>query len=426
MIGTLTALKEQLKDRLPFSSKRKSGEQLGIHISNDQISLAEIVREGDKEPRLSLFTAAPCSDPANRMNVLKELVEKHTLHKKHAVIVLHAEEYLIEQIEAPDVEDKEMLKSLKWRVKDLLDYPIEKASIDYLDMPKHQDALQRKVYAVATKSSLIRERSMLVEDAGLIPDVIDISDLALTNLVPFHQNNDEEIIATLYFDQSYGIITFSRGNQLCLSRRLDYGIQSIIDSEPSAEELATIKRDRAIMDTASVQEDDSPPVEEDNLPETSYSDNLLNQDPREFAKISSSEELDQHLQNSNHLDDELSLSTEGWSSDSPESDPFAPPVDPLSSPMESFEKDPRHDMLDEIQRSVDYFNHQNSEETVSQLVIVPIQQHAPYFLEQLGDVLEIPIQEMDLGKRLQYFGYIYDEYKICCSLAIGAALRQNN
>ena len=426
MTGYLTALTARLKNRFPLGSNSGMGNQLGIYVSEEYISLAEVVRENDTPPRLSLFSVAPCSNSANRLTALKELVEKHALQRKHAVVVLQADEYLLEQIEAPDVDDKEILKSLKWRIKDLLNFPLEQATIDYLDMP--DQGQQHLVYAVAAKSPLILERRMLLEDAGLIPAAVDISDLALTNLAPLYQNHAEDTVATLYFDQSFGIITFSRGKTLYLSRRLDYGLQTLIESEPSKEELATIKRDKDIMDsTPSPTADDVDAAKSpDPLTDITYSDNLLEQDPREFSKMSSPENPDHHLLANEHSGDSLSLSTEGWSADSLENDPFSLPLDPLATPMEDVEEDARHHLIDDIQRSVDYFNQKHPQHPVAQCLIVPIQQHAPYFLEQLNESLEMTVQEMNLGKQLQYFGYIYDEHKISASLAIGAALRQTD
>src|SRR6266850_7265637 len=72
--------------------------------------------------------------------------------------LLKPADYQILLVEAPAVTREELKPALRWRIKDMLEYPVEDATIDVLDVPVPPNTAQRAhyMYAVAARNETIR------------------------------------------------------------------------------------------------------------------------------------------------------------------------------------------------------------------------------------------------------------------------------
>ena len=72
--------------------------------------------------------------------------------------LLKPQEYNILLVEAPAVKPEELKSAVRWRIKDMLDYHVDDATIDVLDVPVPAGATQRAhyMYTVAARNDTIR------------------------------------------------------------------------------------------------------------------------------------------------------------------------------------------------------------------------------------------------------------------------------
>jgi MSHA biogenesis protein MshI len=97
--------------------------------------------------------------------------------------VLDAADYQLVQVESPDVLPAELKAAVRWRLKDVIDFPVEEAVVDVFDMPEPARRTgARMMYAVAAKSQAIARRVAGLSAAARRFDVIDIPELALRNI----------------------------------------------------------------------------------------------------------------------------------------------------------------------------------------------------------------------------------------------------
>ena len=86
-------------------------------------------------------------------------------------------------VEAPEVPPAELKAAIRWRIRDLIDFHIDDAVLDVFDTPPSgARGVQEHLYAVVSKSSLVRERVDLLLDVGIELEIIDIPELALRNI----------------------------------------------------------------------------------------------------------------------------------------------------------------------------------------------------------------------------------------------------
>lgn len=145
--------------------------------------------------------------------------------------LLGLDEYQILMVEAPGVPPEELKAAVRWRVKDMLDYHIDDATLDVLDIPPEPNAPGRShsLYAVAARNEVIRRHVSLCEEAGVPLTVIDIPEMASRNIAT-RLAQPGRGVAMLSFDEDGGLLTVSFEGELYLSRHLDLTWQALADA----------------------------------------------------------------------------------------------------------------------------------------------------------------------------------------------------
>jgi MSHA biogenesis protein MshI len=150
--------------------------------------------------------------------------------------MLRAGEYDIVLVDAPTVPSAEMKSALRWKVKGLVDYSIDQATLDFLTVPAAGAAEGRtqQLYAVLARNDLLEARVREFDDAGIPLAVIDIPDTAQRNIAALYQS-EERGVALAYFGRNLGLFTISHGDELYLTRRLELGVEELAEDADAAE-----------------------------------------------------------------------------------------------------------------------------------------------------------------------------------------------
>ena len=146
----------------------------------------------------------------------------------HCATLLNPGDYQLLLVEAPSVPQAELKSAIRWRVKDMLDYHVDDATMDVLDIPPDSGTAGRthSMYAVAARNEVIQERIKTFEDANIPLSVIDIPETAQRNISALHEDAGRGT-ALLYFSQEFGLLTVTCRSELYMSRRIDIGYGQI-------------------------------------------------------------------------------------------------------------------------------------------------------------------------------------------------------
>jgi MSHA biogenesis protein MshI len=123
---------------------------------------------------------------------------------------------------------------MRWRVKDVIDYSLDAATIDVLKIPVDPNAPARdnSAYAVIARNSVIESYVAAFSRAQVPLEVIDIPELAQRNIAQLVEPEGRGV-AMLAFYENEGILTFTSGGELYLTRRIDIALEQLLD--PDAE-----------------------------------------------------------------------------------------------------------------------------------------------------------------------------------------------
>jgi MSHA biogenesis protein MshI len=211
---------------LPLFNRKKLIPGLtGIDIGAEGVGVARVVRHGGA-PVVTVCDFRPWNGD-NREKVLSRLASDFNLKRSRCTTVLNADDYALVLTEAPDVPAEELRQAIRWRIKDLIDFHLDDATIDVFDVtsPRMQGK-QRQMYVVAAKSSAIQQRVDLCDAAGINLDVIDIPEMAQRNLAAVLPEDAQGVVMLALF-AARGLITITRQGELFLSRRLEIGAEQL-------------------------------------------------------------------------------------------------------------------------------------------------------------------------------------------------------
>src|SRR5437763_3294164 len=140
-------------------------------------------------------------------------------------------------VESPNVKREELKAAVRWRIKDMIDYHLDDATIDVLDVPVIGVAQRpATMYVVVTKNQLLRQLISRFEAAEIPLAVIDIPDAAQRNIAALYESAKRALL-TLSFDVDGGLITITSAGELYVSRRLEIGYAQV-NAEPDARQRA--------------------------------------------------------------------------------------------------------------------------------------------------------------------------------------------
>ncbi len=202
-----------------FFRKLKAASRFVISRSGAAVSVVT-VDVSASQPRVTSCECFPFSD--NTPEAWAELVKHAHLAKSRCMVVVAPNEYQLIQVESPNVPEAEVKQAVRWKLKDMLAFPLEQATIDVLDIPpdRHSPGRGHYMYAVAARNESIKRYMDHAEQADVDLEVIDIPELAQRNIAKLLEEEGRGV-ALLSFNEDGGLLTFSSGGELYHARQVE-------------------------------------------------------------------------------------------------------------------------------------------------------------------------------------------------------------
>ena len=155
-------------------------------------------------------------------------------------------DYQILMVDAPNVPTTELKTAIRWKIKDGLNYHIDDATVDVLQIPDHKYGSDRaqSLFAIAASNASIKKHIDLFEQAKINLKVIDIQEMAQRNIAALFEQSERALIL-LSFDDNGGLMTFTLKGELLLARRIEITAGQLQDA---SEELREQYRERVELE----------------------------------------------------------------------------------------------------------------------------------------------------------------------------------
>lgn len=200
---------------------------MSIVRHGDRIDLAHVIRMPGKRPEIRLCDSFRIEK--NEADALFRLGQSRGLKRYRCAALLGETEYRLVQLEAPAVPPEERVQALRWRLKDIVDFPVDGAAIDVVDIPT-EGGRQASLFAVVAPAGVIGERMALFHEKKVPLEAIDIPEMAVRNVAVLFEEANRGL-AFLALTQGDGLLTITYRGELYLSRRIEIATDALAQAD---------------------------------------------------------------------------------------------------------------------------------------------------------------------------------------------------
>lgn len=190
-----------------------------ISISSNKISLLCINLELQK---ITFMDEIAYDNPKDLALVLDGIIERNGLENISCFWLLTPDLYELNLIDSLPVPEDEFETALSWRIRSLINYPMDEAILEYFKLPaKRSSPNSPLIAAVSAQKTKLNKKAEILKDSDLQLSVIDIPELALLNLAAPYEV-DEKSTAFLYLYEKFLILNISCKKTLYFTRHIEF------------------------------------------------------------------------------------------------------------------------------------------------------------------------------------------------------------
>jgi MSHA biogenesis protein MshI len=187
-----------------------------------------VISEEGRKPALRWACTEAWADPAQALRALRRA---QPLQQHRSVGLLQHAQYQLLTLDAPDLPRSEWRDAMRWRLKDLVDFPVETAGIDVLDIPA--DPQQRRppsLIAIAAARATLQPLADAATDAGAPWHAIDVPETALRNIAVLAAEAGRGE-ALLHVGHTHSTLVVTAHGELLMSRHIEVTLDQLTEAD---------------------------------------------------------------------------------------------------------------------------------------------------------------------------------------------------
>jgi len=214
-----------------FSRQAKgNAHSVAIAATGDALHAVGVILDGER-PRLAWHVRHEGTSLADGLRLLSR--DKRVNAGTRVVGLLHRTAYRLVSTEAPDLPREEWRDAVRWRLKDTVDFPVDEAVVDVLEVPQDSSArTARASIAFLAPSQAPRDMALVADDSGLSWSAIEVPETALRNLSTLAETPGKAH-ALMVFGQDHALLVITFNGELLMTRTIEVAASALIDSEES-------------------------------------------------------------------------------------------------------------------------------------------------------------------------------------------------
>ncbi len=183
-----------------------------------RVHAVHVVSEAGRKPALRWACTEAFTDPAQALRALRRT---RRLQQHRSVALLQHAQYQLLTLDAPELPRAEWRDAMRWRLKDMVDFAVDNAGIDVLDIPA--DPQQRRapsLIAIAAPRSALQPLVDAASDAGTPWHAIDVAETALRTIAVLAAEPGRGE-ALLHVGRAHSTLVVTAQGELLMSRHIE-------------------------------------------------------------------------------------------------------------------------------------------------------------------------------------------------------------
>jgi len=167
---------------------RKTADIFGLDIGSSAVKVVQL-RESGGSYKLAALGVAPLppdaiaegtiKDPPTVVEAIRTAVSRAGVKGSESALAICGRELIIKKVQIPEVPAKEVHGVVQLEAEHHIPFAIDEVFLDYQTVGQHRGQLE--LILVAVKKSKVLEYAAVVEEAGLVPTIVDVDSFALGN-----------------------------------------------------------------------------------------------------------------------------------------------------------------------------------------------------------------------------------------------------
>jgi len=212
-----------------FSTGKRDG-WLAVASRGGVVDLAHIHVGAGGRPEVTLCESF--RKEGSEVDTYSRLRKQFGLDHYRATTSLRFGEYQFLQVEPPDVPPAEMKEAMRWRIKGMVEFPVDQATLDVLELPEAAEGVRNRfVFVACAPNDVLGARIQSLQQAKIDIEAIDVPETVQRNIAALYEPPGRGV-AMLGFSAEGGLLTFTYRGELLASRRLEITLDQLIDADP--------------------------------------------------------------------------------------------------------------------------------------------------------------------------------------------------
>src|SRR2546425_410992 len=210
---------------------RKTSEIFGLDIGSSGVKAVHVKESGGAYTLTSLGVAplppdviadGSIKDPRTVVEAIRSAVSRAGLKGSSCAIAVCGRELIIKKVQIPEVPAREVGDVVQLEAEHHVPFAIDEVFLDYQSIGQHNGVLD--LILVAVKKSKVLEYAAVVEEAGLVPAIVDVDSFALGNQFELNNPGDRgETVALIDIGASIMKTNVVRGGSTIFARDIPFG-----------------------------------------------------------------------------------------------------------------------------------------------------------------------------------------------------------
>ena len=234
---------------LSFISKKRKPGWMAVCFSERSVTLAHVQRHRDSPPELRFLESFAVEK--TEAAALQRLRSAHQLNTYACTTLLDKGDYTISTLDTPPVPIEERREALRWQLKGIVNYPVDNACLEVLDIPGAGLPTGRSgsVLVVSAESAAVSKRAAPFVAAKIPLETIDVPEFALRNVAALFEDEGRGLVF-LNLSEKGVMLILTLGGELVADRHRDVNTVQLnsndADVSKNAHELLTLEVQRSL------------------------------------------------------------------------------------------------------------------------------------------------------------------------------------
>lgn len=218
-----------------FRRQSQDGSQwVGVTQEGSVVCAAQVAHGADERPRVQWLWQGQAQTLEQGLRALRGA---KGLRGDALVGVLDRTQYRMQATEAPDVPREDWRDAMRWQLKEQVDFPVEDAVIDVLDVPHSTQLRQNSaVMAFLIPRASFTVVELAADDVGLTWSALDVPETALRNLCALGEEREDDkdrAHALMVFGESHGMLVITLKGELLMARHIEVAVSAVTGTDES-------------------------------------------------------------------------------------------------------------------------------------------------------------------------------------------------